>query len=57
MKILLLIVLLITNKICEDDCKSLSTEITCKAKLGCKWAAGITYSGDTSCTSKISSQS
>ena len=51
------ILLLITNKICEDDWKSLSTEIICKAKLGCKWAAGITYSGDTSCTSKISSQS
>ena len=57
MKILLLIVLLITNNIYEDDCKSLSTEITCKAKLGCKWTAGITYSGDTSCTSKIASQS
>ena len=57
MKILLLIVLLITNTICADDCKSLSTEETCKAKSGCKWTAGITCSGDDSCTSKTASES
>ena len=57
MKILLLIVLLITNTICADDCNSLSTEETCKAKSGCKWTAGITCSGDDSCTSKTASES
>ena len=57
MKILLLIVLLIKITICADDCKSLSTETTCKAKSGCKWTAGITCSGDTSYTSKTASQS
>ena len=57
MKIVLLIVLLITNTICADDCISLSTEETCKAKSGCKWTAGITCSGDDSCTSKTASES
>ena len=57
MKILLLIGLLITNTICADDCKSLSTESTCKEKSGCKWTAGITCSGDDSCTSKTASES
>ena len=57
MKILLLLVLLITNTICADDCNSLSTEETCKAKSGCKWTAGITCSGDDSCTSKTASES
>ena len=56
MKILLLIGLLITNTICADDCKSLSTESTCKEKSGCKWTAGITCSGDDSCTSKTASE-
>lgn len=56
MKSLLLIVLLITNTICADDCTSLSTENTCKEKTGCKWKAA-TCSGDSSCTSKTTSES
>ena len=56
MKLLLLIVLLITNTICADDCTSLLTENTCKGKTGCKWTAA-TCSGHNSCTSKTTSQS
>ena len=56
MKSLLLIVLLITNTICADDCTSLSTENTCKGKTGCKWTAA-TCSGHNTCTSKTTSQS
>jgi hypothetical protein len=56
MKLLLFIVLLITNIICADDCTSLSTENTCKETSGCKWKAA-TCSGDNTCTSKTASQS
>lgn len=56
MKLLLFIVLLITNIICADDCISLSTENTCKETSGCKWKAA-TCSGDNTCTSKTASQS
>ena len=55
MKLLLLIVLLITNSICADDCTSLA-ENTCKETSGCKWKAA-TCSGHNSCTSKTTSQS
>jgi len=55
MKLLLFIVLLITNTICADDCTSLSTENTCKEKTGCKWTAA-TCTGHNSCTSKIASE-
>ena len=55
MKLLLFIVLLITNTICADDCTSLSTENTCKEKTGCKWTAA-TCTGDNSCTLKTASE-
>jgi len=56
MKLLLFIVLLITNTICADDCTSLSTENTCKEKTGCKWTAA-TCTGHNTCTSKTASSS
>ena len=56
MKLLLFIVLLITNTICADDCTTILAENTCKETSGCKWKAA-TCSGDNSCTSKTASQS
>lgn len=56
MKLLLFIVLLITNTICADDCTSILAENTCKGTSGCKWKAA-TCSGDNSCTTKTTSQS
>ena len=55
-KSIILIVFLITYSICDDDCTSLSTETSCTAKSGCKWTAGITCTGDDSCTSKTASE-
>lgn len=56
MKLLLFIVLLITNTICADDCTSILAENTCKEKTGCKWKAA-TCTGDNSCSSKTTSES